>query len=143
MTTRTLSRTLAAAMMLGALTVTAAPVRAEPDSTSLPGVVRLAAVQSAAPARLQARIPALQEAPLAPRPFTLQRGSRGECDAVCALVTSFGGDGREDAVRVRKLAVQLGSGYRLSSSHRLALRPRLQRVRGQEMAGFSVRISGV
>ncbi len=139
MTTRTFQHALAAALTLCALGALPLPVTAEADSTALPRVVREAGTRPGAP-----RIPDLRVLPASAPRFSLQRGGRNACDALCAvLVYGFGRDGRADAVRVRKLLVDLTAGYQLSPSHRVSLRPQFKRVRGKEMAGLSVRISGV
>ena len=150
MTSRLLHPTLAALVALGALAVTASPVKADADSTSLPRLILAARAGAlAAAARWEAsgrlappRIPALDHAaPLGVHAWIPQRGS-SSCAALCGVITALGGDGREGAPRARKLAERLSGGYQLSPSHRLSVRPRLQRMHGKRMAGFSVRISG-
>ncbi len=75
---------------------------------------------------------------------TSLRRTHGECGARCAaLVSGVGGHGSANAASLKQLVTRVTGGYRLSSTLRVSLSPKVQRVRGQPMTGFSVRIKGV
>lgn len=144
MTARTFTPALVASLMLWASGATALPVATDRDSTSVYGVLRdVSGEPGMGPALARVRISGRPAPATGILPSILQRG-RNPCDMLCAVLAyGFGPGGREDAARVRKVLVLARAGYQLSPTRRIALRPRLQRVNGRQMAGFSVRISGV
>ncbi len=142
MTARTFTPALVASLMLCAPGASALPGATDRDSSN--AVVRDGSGEpGTGPALARVRIPGRQPLATATVPSILQRGPN-PCDMLCTVLAyGFGPGGREDAARVRKVLVLARSGYQLSPTRRIALRPRVQRVHGRSMAGFAVRISGV
>ncbi len=74
---------------------------------------------------------------------SLQR-MQAQCGALCAfLAHRTGSRGAADVASLKQLVTRVAGGYRVSPTLRVSLSPRVQRVRGQPMTGFSVRIKGV